>query len=175
MIQLLCSLSVGHFYLTKLLSPLLREGRIVNVSSLGHHFMRPSNIDYSFNKLKNNYSGLQAYAMSKLAQIYHASELKRRYGLKAYSLHPGTIANTSINRFRPQFAQIAVQAFRLVSKSVEQGAMTTLYCALSDDARPGEFHSDCHPRRPSSLALDSARAEECWNESERLIQQKKQQ
>jgi hypothetical protein len=59
-----------------------------------------------------------------------------------------------------------------VCKTVEQGAMTSLYCALSDDAKPGCFHSDCQVKQPSKLALDTRRAEECWNESEKLINEK---
>ena len=160
--------------MTKLLLPLLAEGRVVNVSSLAHRFVKPAQLDYSFQRLRSKYSGIEAYGLSKIAQIYHASELKRRYGLKAYSLHPGTIANTALNHHRPWFGQVAIQIFRMVSKSVEQGAMTTLYCALSDEARPGEFHSDCHVRRPTDLALDQSRAEECWEASERLMPTKEQ-
>jgi hypothetical protein len=33
-------------------------------------------------------------------------------------------------------------------KTVEQGAITSLYCSLSDDAKPGHFHSDCQVRKP---------------------------
>ena len=58
------------------------------------------------------------------------------------------------------------------SKTIEQGAMTTLYCALSDDAQLGHFHSNCGVVQPNLLALDNRRAEECWNESENLIDKK---
>ncbi|CAF2546074.1 unnamed protein product [Rotaria sp. Silwood2] len=163
---------IGHFYLTQLLLPLLTDGRVINVSSLVHHIVPKTGIDYKFSKLKNKYSTSEAYAISKLAQIYHASELTRRCGIKAYSLHPGTIINTNLNQSKNFIEQIILQLISVVGKTVEQGSMTSLYCALSDDAKPGYFHSNCQVRKPSQLALDNHRAEECWNESEKLINEK---
>lgn len=135
--------------------------------------MAPSTgIDYSFSKLKTKYNSSEAYAISKLAQIYHASELTRRYGIKAYSLHPGVLMSTNFNQHKSFIEQIILQMISIVGKTVEQGAMTSLYCALSNDAKPGYFHSNCQVRQPSQLALDTRRAEECWNESEKLINEK---
>ena len=129
-------------------------------------------IDYSFSKLKKKYDSFGAYAISKLAQIYHTSELTRRYGIKAYSLHPGSILITNLNQHRSSIEKIFLQLFSIVAKTSEQGAMTSLYCALSDDAKPGYFHSNCRVRKPSKLALDTRRAEECWHESEKIINEK---
>jgi hypothetical protein len=122
--------------------------------------------------MKTKYNSLEAYAISKLAQIYHASELTRRYNIKAYSLHPGTIMNTNIHHRKSFIEKFILQLLSIIGKTVEQGAMTSLYCALSDDAKPGHFHSDCQVKKPSELALDIHRAEECWNESEKLINEK---
>ncbi|CAF1287605.1 unnamed protein product [Rotaria sordida] len=163
---------IGHFYLTQLLLSLLTNGRVINVSSIVHHIVPSTGIDYTFSKLKNKYNSAEAYAISKLAQIYHASELTRRYGIKAYSLHPGTIMNTNLNQFRPLIERIIITLFSVIGRTVEQGSMTSLYCALSDDAKPGHYHSNCQVRKPSQLALDNYRAEECWNESEKLINEK---
>ena len=68
--------------------------------------------------------------------------------------------------------QLIILCMYFISKTVEQGAMTSLYCALSDDAKSGCFHSNCQVRKSSELALDPHRAEECWNESEKLINEK---
>lgn len=152
----------------------LQNGRVVNVSSMAHQFCAPELVDYSFSKLKEKYSLMGAYGFSKLAQIYHASELARRYNIKAYSLHPGSIGNTNLGRQGPQFLKYLLSVFLIMCKNVEQGAMTTLYCALSDDAKSGCYHSDCQVREPSDLALDSQRAAECWDQSERLICQAKE-
>jgi NAD(P)-dependent dehydrogenase (short-subunit alcohol dehydrogenase family) len=147
----------------------LTNGRIVNVSSIVHHYVKSTAIDYSFSKLKKKYNSFEAYGISKLAQIYHASELTRRYGIKAYSLHPGALFSTNFNKHKSVIERIILKLLSIIGKTVEQGAMTSLYCALSNDAKPGHFHSDCQVRKPSQLALDTRRAEECWNESEKLI------
>ena len=152
--------------------PLLKNGRVVNVSSLAHHFIKSTDLDYSFAKLKKKYNSMEAYGLSKLAQIYHASELTRRYGIKAYSLHPGILMSTGFNQKKSFIERIILQLLSVVGKTTEQGAMTSLYCALSDDAKPGHFHSNCQVKEPSALALDIRRAEECWNESEKLINAK---
>ena len=60
----------------------------------------------------------------------------------------------------------------IISKTVEQECMTTLFCALSEDARIGHNHSDCAVREPSSLACDRQRAMECWKETEKLPAEK---
>ena len=115
---------------------------------------------------------MEVYGFSKLAQVYHASELTRRYGIKAYSLHPGFITDTNIQSKNKLFYQLVTKGANIVSKTQEQGAMTSLFCTLSDDAKPGHYHSNCQVVKPSALALDTRRAEECWNESEELIKAK---
>ncbi|KAK1320315.1 hypothetical protein QJS10_CPA03g00344 [Acorus calamus] len=54
------------------------EGRIINVSSVIHNWVRRDGFQF-YNMLNpKNYSGTQAYAQSKLANILHAKELARR-------------------------------------------------------------------------------------------------
>ena len=165
---------VGHFYLTQLLLPLLikSNGRIVNVSSLGHVIAK-GNTDFL---QSNSYDPFQANAESKLANILHANELQRRYGdqgIKAYSLHPGAIGTTGIIRDNKSYRMSIIRLLsRIVSKSISQGAMTTLYCALSDEAQPGKFHSNCRVAQPSSIAYNSKIAQESWELSEKIINEK---
>jgi WW domain-containing oxidoreductase len=165
---------VGHFYLTQLLLPLLVQsnGRIVNVSSLGH-LAASENIDFS--KTINPYREFTAYAESKLANILHTVELQRRYGergIKAYSLHPGTILSTDLSREKTSVKAFIAFADIIVAKTMEQGAMTTLYCALSDEAQPGKYHSNCRVAQPSSVAYNVKKAQELWELSERIIDEK---
>lgn len=158
--------------MTQLLLPLLNNARVINVSSLVHYSVKSKDLDYTFQKWKSHYDSFGAYGLSKLAQIYHASELYRRYGIKAYSLHPGTIMNTSLNQHKSLFERLILQLLSIVGKTIEQGSMTSLYCALSDDAKPGHFHSNCQVTSPSTLAQDPQHAEQCWIESEKLIDAK---
>lgn len=164
---------VGHFYLTELLLPLIIQsrGRIINVSSVMHVF---ANGKFHLSQTKS-YNPLVTYAQSKLANIMHAVELQRRYGeqgIKAYSLHPGFILTTELNRDQGIIQAILMAPFGICSKTIPQGAMTTLYCALSDEAQPGKYHSDCRVARPSPIAFDSGKAKDLWKLSEEIINEK---
>ncbi|CAF1167572.1 unnamed protein product [Rotaria sordida] len=154
---------IGHFYLTQLLLPLLIQsnGRIVNVSSI-MHILANENIDFS---KTNAYNTMLVYAESKLANILHIVELQRRYGgrgIKTYSLHPGFIRSTELTRERTLLQAILMILFAISSKTIAQGAITTLYCALSDEAQPGKYHSNCRVTQPSLTAYNSKKAQELW-------------
>lgn len=86
---------VGHALLTKLLLPTLlktaeepnSDVRVINVSSEGH--MLAPGIIYDQDTLES-YQTWRRYGQSKLANIFHARELQRRYPqITATSLHPG--------------------------------------------------------------------------------------
>ncbi|CAF1942954.1 unnamed protein product [Rotaria magnacalcarata] len=165
---------IGHFYLTKLLLPLLirSKARIVNVSSTGHCFV-DHRINYEFPS--SSYNAQISYGQSKLAQIWHAYELQERYGqqgINAYSLHPGMIY-TEITRRAPKLFDIFYQVILLIiGKSIYQGAQTSLYCSLSNQARPGQYHGNCKQAKSSPLAFNKQLAEECWEFSEKIISEK---
>lgn len=86
---------VGHALLTKLLLPTLlktaeepnSDVRVINVASEGH--MLAPGIIYDQDTLES-YHTFRRYGQSKLANIFHARELQRRYPqITATSLHPG--------------------------------------------------------------------------------------
>lgn len=165
---------IGHFYLTKLLLPLLirSKARIINVSSVGHCVITDG-IDYEFPS--SSYNGFIAHSQSKLAQIWHACELQERYGqqgINAYSLYPGMVYTPLTQQMLQQFAWICPLIFMIVGKSLYEGAQTSLYCSLSDQAKPGRFHADCKEAKPSPLAYNKKLAKECWEISERIITEK---
>ncbi|CAF1229188.1 unnamed protein product [Adineta steineri] len=165
---------IGHFYLTKRLLPLLiqSQARIVNVSSIGHCFIE-NGINYDSSS--SAYVPKVAYDQSKLAQILHAFELQQRYGqqgIKAYSLHPRLIYTGITRRIPTCFALIYHLILLIVGKSLYQGTQTSLYCSLSDKAKPGMFHADCKEAKASPLAYNIKLAEECWNFSENIINEK---
>ncbi|CAF1110421.1 unnamed protein product [Rotaria sordida] len=165
---------IGHFYLTKLLLPLLikSKGRIINVSSIGHCFI-DNKINYEFPS--SSYDARLAYNQSKLAQIWHAYLLQERYGeqgINAYSLHPGIIY-TGLTRQIPKVFELIYQLILfIVGKSLYEGTQTSLYCSLSNKAKPGKFHADCKEAKSSPLAYNKILAEECWNFSEKIINEK---
>lgn len=136
---------IGQFHLTALLWPALKQAngaRVVNVSSLGHH-MSPFNFDDPHFE-HHTYETLQAYGQSKTASNLFSLELDNRaksYNVRAYSVHPGSIAGTELGR------EASVELFQQMGfldssgnmrpevlatlKTIPQGAATTVWAATS--------------------------------------------
>lgn len=124
----------------------------------------------------DSYNHMKLYGQSKFGQLYHARELTRRFKeqrLAAYSLHPGPMA-TALNKVALPSMQLAVyNAFiRLVGKTGEGGAETTLCCALSDRAVPGGFHQDSRAAVSSKVAGNDEKTHEFWDRTQGKINQR---
>jgi retinol dehydrogenase 12 len=143
---------VGHYLLAKTLEPI--TSRQVWVSSKAHEMSGAKRFDFdyftNFTVASSKYSSMLQYQQSKLGDILLAKEFpKRNPKLEAVSLHPGVI-NTNLGRHLPWFAVLvfkfllAVRLF-LRSKTVEQGAATTVTCATlpSSELAVGAYYDDC--------------------------------
>ncbi|MGZ0005885.1 hypothetical protein [Burkholderia gladioli] len=115
---------------------------MVSVSSLGHRYADVSLDDPNFER--RDYHPFSAYGQSKTANILFAVELDRRereHGVRAFSLHPGSIVETGLGKHvtREQLIEAGVldaqgQPIRDPSrqlKTVGQGAATQVWCATS--------------------------------------------
>jgi NAD(P)-dependent dehydrogenase (short-subunit alcohol dehydrogenase family) len=79
-----------------------KGARVINVSSLGHHFA-PFNFDDP-NFKHRDYETLQAYGQSKTAVNLLSLELDNRaksFGVSVYSIHPGNIWGTEFSQRGP--------------------------------------------------------------------------
>jgi len=136
---------LGHFQLTLRLWPaLVRAGgaRVVSVSSWGHRFSPLDPEDPNF--LHRPYDRWLAYGQSKTANILFAvklDEMGQPAGIRAFSLHPGSIVGTDLAR------HISLEDLRKAGvldeqdkpildasrglKTIEQGAATNVWCATS--------------------------------------------
>lgn len=136
---------LAQFQLTARLWPALKKAngaRVINVSSQGHQFGTFNFNDPNF--LNRAYETLQAYGQSKTACNLFALELDKRardFNVRAYSLHPGSIAGTELGREAP------LELFKKMGfvdeqgnmppevlatlKTIPQGAATTIWCATS--------------------------------------------
>ncbi|KAK2663706.1 hypothetical protein Ddye_002280 [Dipteronia dyeriana] len=176
---------LGHYLLTEtLLEKMIEtaaetgiEGRIINLSSVIHSWVKRD--EFCFTRMLNpkNYNGTRAYAQSKLASILHAKEISRQ--LKARNarvtinaVHPG-IVKTGIIRAHKGF--ITDSLFFIASKllkSTSQGASTTCYVALSPKAEgvSGKYFADCNESKCSSaLANDEKQPQKLWKQTRALI------
>jgi retinol dehydrogenase-12 len=148
--------------------------RVVVVSSLAHTFRGLDLDDLNFERRK--YSAHKAYASSKVANVLFAAELSRRLiaegvqGVTVNSLHPGYV-RTELARYLPLLQRLPVVLLSYVAgKSSEEGAQTSLYCALSEDLEgvSGKYFSDCRMKQPSRTARDEKIARHLWEISERI-------
>jgi retinol dehydrogenase-12 len=141
--------------------------RIVNVASRSHYQARRG-IDWRrLQERTRTLTGLEEYAVSKLANVLFTRELARRLqgtGVTACCLHPGVVAS-EIWRGVPWPVRPIMLRFM---KTSEEGARTTLWCATAPElaGRSGGYYDECTERRPSRFALDDALAEDLWRRSE---------
>jgi NAD(P)-dependent dehydrogenase (short-subunit alcohol dehydrogenase family) len=133
---------VGHFLLTRRLLDILVKSkpcRIVNVSSHAHQQCPNEGIPLDTFQDEKGYSGMKAYAYSKLANILFTKELTKRLKdeqVCSTSLHPGEVA-TEI--WREWWSGLQFVLSKLLM-SEDSGAVTTLYCATSPEVVEKKYH-----------------------------------
>ncbi len=140
---------LGHFALTALLFPRLTAtpgARVVNVSSLAHHFGF-----VNFFNLHGQlfYDPFFAYAQSKLANLLFTYELHRRcraggVDITAVACHPGISATNlpyaSSRMLNWPLGESLVKSFAsIVSQSAADGALPTLYAGFAPDVQGGDY------------------------------------
>jgi NAD(P)-dependent dehydrogenase (short-subunit alcohol dehydrogenase family) len=150
---------LGHFRLVQRLLPALRaagKARVVSVSSFGHRYspVHFDDLDYT----RRAYDPWLGYGQSKTANILLAVELdarERANGIRAFALHPGSIAGTGLEKHIPRQMLIDHGVLDAAGnpirdparnlKSVEQGAATSLWCAVSPqlDGMGGVYCENC--------------------------------
>jgi len=168
---------LGHFALTAQLFDKLSatpRSRIVNLYSLAH---RGGKLDFDdINWEQRKYSKTQAYADSKIANLYFTHELARRLKNGNHS--------TLVTAAHPGYASTNLQKhtfFRflnpLLAQKAEMGALPTLRAAIDESASNGccfgpggKFETAGYPGKvePNKESLDETIATQLWNVSEKL-------
>jgi len=138
---------LAGYLLTRLLLPtLLRSApaRIVNVASVGQY-----PLDFDNLMLTRGYSGMRAYAQSKLAQVMFTLDLAeelRGSGVTVNCLHPATYMDTTMVR----------AAGVKPTSTVEEGATAVMRLAVSPELEgcTGEYFDGLRPSRANAQAYD---------------------
>lgn len=147
---------LGHFLLFQLLKPALLSSsspdfhtRVVNVASSAHR-SGTLNESGNYNFEKGGYHFGPAYAQSKLANIYMANEIERRYGekgLHALSLHPGAIHTELSRNIGSEVVAQMLNNDKLLKMLVtpEQGAATTVVASVGKEweGKGGKYLEAC--------------------------------
>lgn len=193
---------LGHFQLAMRLWPALRRAngaRVVAVSAWAHS--RAPMVFEDPNFERREYIPWMAYGQSKTANILFALALDERTkadGVRAFSLHPGSIVSTGLSKYVPSellraAGLLDAEGNPIIDpaknmKTVEQGAATSVWCATSPqlDGMGGVYcqNSDiaqivseelaANPIGSMALgvmphAVDPQAADRLWSLSERLL------
>ncbi|XP_003744439.1 WW domain-containing oxidoreductase [Galendromus occidentalis] len=179
------TLQVNHlsqFYLYKQLQSLLvssSPSRVIVLSSESHRqsfLTTPEDISEERLTMKSPgrfWFSLVAYNDSKLFNILFARELDRRMskqGIRALAVHPGNMIRTSISRTW-WFWKLLFFLASPFTKSIEQGAATTVYAAASPDMedRGALYLNNCCICSATKAANDDKLAEKLWRVSEKIL------
>lgn len=163
---------LGHFLLTQKLGNILtgtKDSRVVVVSSHAHKFAK-NGLDFDDLQAEKSYSAFKVYGKSKLANIYFARELARRWpGVKVNSLHPGFVRSRfGLDGDNSRIMEIAMYPIRPFAISPAKGARTSIYLASESDISTGEYYFRCRTSTPSVAARNDEAARRLWAISEEL-------
>ncbi|KAJ3117510.1 hypothetical protein HDU96_006439 [Phlyctochytrium bullatum] len=186
---------LGHFLLFHLLKPALLaattptfRSRVISLASVGHR-IAPLGPTTDFKK-PDPYMPLVVYGQSKLANIYFATELERRYagkGIHALSVHPGAIM-TELGRNLSEEDMKAMggsEKMMRAFKSAEQGAATSVWAAVAREweGKGGVYLEDVQESEPvaegvgfaveepghAPWAYDAEKERSLWEESLKVV------
>jgi NAD(P)-dependent dehydrogenase (short-subunit alcohol dehydrogenase family) len=170
---------LGHFALTNLLLPLIRD-RVVTVSSTAHRFGSIKLDD--LNWTSRPYKSWAAYGQSKLANLLFTLELERRLeddnsSVRAFAAHPGYAATNlqghSGNRLMTALMGVGN---KVIAQSEQMGALPSLFAATQDlpgasyVGPDGRGEQRGHPTLVgrTAAASDAEMAKKLWAASEQL-------
>lgn len=174
---------LAHFLLTGLLLDVITKtpnSRIVSLSSNAH---KRGKINFDDLQSKQKYSALAAYCQSKVACLIFAYELQRRLdkidcSTISVAAHPG-VSDTNLAQYVSKIMMaILGPILRLTMiQSAKAGAEPTLYAALGEDVKGGdyfgpsgwqEFKGRAKKVDSTAHSKDTTVAERLWAVSEEL-------
>lgn len=130
---------------------------------------------------EKSYNTIRAYCQSKTANILFTKELSRRLentGITVVALHPGAVI-TELTRYTgqsiffliPILWNVLYPFIRIILKTAEEGAQTTIYCAVDEciSQYNGCYMSDCRPKKPSEEARSHENAKKLWDISCQMV------
>jgi len=162
---------LAPYVLTRRLLDLLKvssDSRIINVSSNAH---RRGRIDFEDLNGKISYSGIQAYAQSKLANVLFTKELASRLmgvGVSSFALHPGVVRTGIGNKNNSSWTSWIWNLGKPFMISPAKGAATIVFLASTPHLAglSGLYFVNCQPQPSSDLSTDSTLASRLWEVSE---------
>jgi len=167
---------VGHFLLTNLLLPRLKESapaRIVVLASDAHRGAI-GGLDFEDLHARRSYRGIGVYCRSKLANLLFTVELDNRLrgtGVTVNAVHPGVVASEfGGSDDTSGFFGLVVKATRWAFLTPEKGARTSVHVASAPELEgvSGKYFMRSKVARSSRAAQDRGAALRLWEVSEQL-------
>jgi NAD(P)-dependent dehydrogenase (short-subunit alcohol dehydrogenase family) len=176
---------LGHFLLTNLLLDSLKKGelkRIVTLSSDTHSW-KPFDLKDIFSEKEHipptPIGPSTLYIRSKMANALFNKELGKKLegtGINTYGLCPGVVqsdlAQYATGHYKILLSVLVPLLGPFLLKTLEEGASTTMYCALNKDlsSKSGEMYQHCGYWDPKDrAALTDADAKSLWEQSVKLV------
>jgi NAD(P)-dependent dehydrogenase (short-subunit alcohol dehydrogenase family) len=181
---------LGHFYLTRLLLPLLLQTqadhyasgpaadlpRVIALTSEAHN-MGPSSVDKILDQSKMKAAGpWTRYGASKALNVMFAAHLARLYPGKimAASVHPGIILTDLYASSQASWSVIGF-VLDLVGKwggkTVEDGSWNSVFAVTSKDLKSGAYYTPVG-NVSSAKWTREPEARKAWEWSERVLREK---
>lgn len=174
---------LGHFLLTALLIDMFPDdpaSRIVSLSSIAH-----KNANIHFDDLTCGQDGGVAYGQSKLACLLFGDELDRQLtasgkSLKSLTVHPGGSDSGLFNDLDEATRANMKEQVEQLLHSNEDAAKPSLFAALSEQVKAGEYYGPTGPEEMSGktgvatrnpICEDHDLAERLWHLSEEMTDQ----
>ncbi|KAG0239652.1 Retinol dehydrogenase 12 [Mortierella sp. GBA43] len=158
---------LGHFYLTHLLLPLVKEApkaRIVMTASSAHY--GASKINYPGITSAKAYDRINNYCGSKLATVMYVRHLAKTLSrthpnITVNCLHPGACYTGLFNHSWTFFISTRI-GFRYLLRSPARGARTITYLSLSEEVEgiTGEYWFDERIRQRNPASNDVSMQQE---------------
>lgn len=177
---------LGHFALTGLLLPVLKNtpiSRVVNVSSMAH---KQGKMDFN-NLLFDNgkgYSPMKSYGRSKLGNLLFTYELQRFFEANkidtiSVAAHPG-VSQTELFRYldKKWYFRLVRPLFNVLFQDGKMGALPQIRASVDPHVEGGEFYGPNgfmelkgYPVKVQSNSRShiTEDARKLWEVSERLI------
>ena len=164
---------LGPFLLTTLLLPMLeraQQGRIINVSSGAHGFVKGINFDDL--NYQSGFSTFKVYGHSKLCNLLFTHALSDRTSATAISvnaLHPGAVT-TNLGAQNGWYVKPLYALLSLFFRSPQRGAQSSVFLATRPEgaSSKGRYFYDSKAIEPKPWALDRDAAARLWDMSVQL-------
>jgi len=149
-----------------------RHARLVMVSSESHRGRKQLDLAH-VPMSEADHADMAAYDLAKLCNVLFAREADRRFasgGIRAVSLHPGTMVHTDIAR-SSWYARLGMWLLKPLTPSIAQGAATSVYAAAHPDLEGvgGVYLDKVAIAAESELGRDDEAARMLWEHTAQLL------